>query len=157
MIPSKFQFWHFRLLWWNFAKFLMSFSEKQVSFSLNFASLFNVIIDNSSNSLVQTIYTLLKRSPLKRKFLRISSAQVKFCQIPYVNLEATRWFLSKFCIHLHFMKDNSSVLFFISNNIYFAQKKPIKVELFETFECSHQNLSNSLCQSWNNKSIPLQI
>ena len=89
--------------------------------------------------------------------MRISSAQVKFCQIPYVNLEATRWFLSKFCIHLHFMKDNSSVLFFISNNIYFAQKKPIKVELFETFECSHQNLSNSLCQSWNNKSIPLQI
>ena len=29
--------------------------------------------------------------------------------------------------------------------------------MFETFKCSGQNLSNSLCQSWNDKSIPLQI
>ena len=47
--------------------------------------------------------------------------------------------------------------FFSSNNIYFAQKEPIKVKIFETFECSGQNLSNSLCQFWNDKSIPLQI
>ena len=47
--------------------------------------------------------------------------------------------------------------FFSSNNIYFAQKEPIKVKIFETFECSGQNLSNSLCQFWNNKVIPLQI
>ena len=43
-----------------------------------------------------------------------------------------------------------------SNDIYFAQKEPIKVKIFETFECSGQNLSNSLCQFWN-KLIPLQI
>ena len=47
--------------------------------------------------------------------------------------------------------------FFSSNNIYFAQKEPIKKKIFETFECSGQNLSNSLCQFWNGKSIPLQI
>ena len=47
--------------------------------------------------------------------------------------------------------------FFSSNNVYFAQKEPIKVKIFETFECSGQNLSNSLCQFWNDKSIPLQI
>ena len=47
--------------------------------------------------------------------------------------------------------------FFSSNNIYFAQKEPIKVKIFETFECSGQNLSNSLCQFWIDKSIPLQI
>ena len=47
--------------------------------------------------------------------------------------------------------------FFSSNNIYFAQKEPIKVKIFETFKCSHQNLSNSLCQFWNDKSISLQI
>ena len=46
---------------------------------------------------------------------------------------------------------------FSSNNIYLAQKKPIKVKIFETFKCLGQNLSNSLCQSWNDKSIPLQI
>ena len=46
---------------------------------------------------------------------------------------------------------------FSSNNIYFAQKEPVKVNIFETFRCSGQNLSNSLSQSWNNKLIPLQI
>ena len=58
-----------------------------------------------------------------------------------------------------FMKGNSSVLstFFSSNNFYVAQKKPIKLKVFETFKCSGQNLSNSLCQFWNVKSIPLQI
>ena len=47
--------------------------------------------------------------------------------------------------------------FFSSNNIYFAQKEPIKMTIFETFECSGQILSNSLCQFWNDKSIPFQI
>ena len=46
---------------------------------------------------------------------------------------------------------------FSSNNIYFAQKEPIKMKIFETFECSGQNLSNFLCQFWKNTSIPLQI
>ena len=46
---------------------------------------------------------------------------------------------------------------FSLNNIYFAQKKPIKGKIFETFACSGQNLSNSLCQFWNDKLIPLQI
>ena len=32
-----------------------------------------------------------------------------------------------------------------------------KVEMFETFECSAQNFSNSLCQFWNEKSIPPKI
>ena len=47
--------------------------------------------------------------------------------------------------------------FFSSNNIYFAQKEPIKMKIFETFECSGQILSNSLCQFWNDESIPFQI
>ena len=45
--------------------------------------------------------------------------------------------------------------FFSWNNIYFAQKELIKI--LETFQCSVQILSNSLCQFWNKKSIPLQI
>ena len=49
------------------------------------------------------------------------------------------------------------MFFFSSNNIYFAQEEPIKVKILETFECSDQNFSNSLCQFWNSKSIPLQI
>ena len=42
--------------------------------------------------------------------------------------------------------------------IYFAQKEPIKMKILGTFfECSGQNLSNFLCQFWNDKSIVLQI
>ena len=52
--------------------------------------------------LAQAIYTLLERSPLKWKFLRLSSTRVKFCQIPYANFEATSRFHYKFCIFLHF-------------------------------------------------------
>ena len=47
--------------------------------------------------------------------------------------------------------------YFSSNNIYFAQKEPIKMKIFETFKCSGQNLSNCSCQLWNKKSVPLQI
>ena len=47
--------------------------------------------------------------------------------------------------------------FFSSNNIYFAQKEPIKMKIFETFKCSGQNSSNFSCQFWNDKSIPVQI
>ena len=31
------------------------------------------------------------------------------------------------------------------------------MKIFETFKCSGQILSNSLCQFWNDESIPLQI
>ena len=47
--------------------------------------------------------------------------------------------------------------FFSSNTIYFAQKNPIKVQIFEIFKCSGQNLSNSSCHFWIDKSIPLQV
>ena len=46
---------------------------------------------------------------------------------------------------------------FSSKNVYFAEREPIKMTIFATFECSGQILSNSLCQFSNNKSIPLQI
>ena len=50
------------------------------------------------------------------------------------------------------MKDYSTLLFYLKQYILW-----IKVEIFETFECSGQILLNSLCQFWNDKSIPLQI
>ena len=53
--------------------------------------------------------------------------------------------------------DKTPLYFLAQKYIYFAQKEPIKVETFETFECSSQNWSISLCQFWSDKSIPLQI
>ena len=62
-------------------------------------------------------------------------------------------FLSLF----NFMKDYCSVLCFSSDNTYFAQKEHIKMTVFETFNCSGQNSSNSSCKFWNGKSILLHI
>ena len=47
--------------------------------------------------------------------------------------------------------------FFSSKIIFFGQKQPIKVQIFEIFECSGHNPSNCSCQCWIDKPIPLQI
>ena len=51
----------------------------------------------------------------------------------------------------------TALYFLSSKNIYFPQKEHIKMKIFETFNCSGQNLSNSSCQLGNDESIPLQI
>ena len=135
-----------RVLRSEFVKFLKSILKRQVDSSLNFISLFSVMKDNSSVLfLAQTTYTFLEKSPLKWKILRLSSAQVKICEVPNVNFEkkvdSSPNFVSLFIV----MKDNSPVLFFSSNNIYSAQKECIKVNIFETFTCLGKNLSNSSC------------
>ena len=71
--------------------------------------------------LLQPVYTLLDRSPLKWNFLRLWSARVKFCQIPYNNFETTSWFLSKFCVSLQLHERLFLCTFFSSNKIYFLQ------------------------------------
>ena len=99
--------------------------------STNFVSLFSCMKDNSSILfLAQTIYTLLKSNPLKWKFLRLSSAQVKICQISYVNFETTSWFLSKFCIPLQF-HERLFLCSFLAQTIYTLLKRsPLKWKLW---------------------------
>ena len=46
---------------------------------------------------------------------------------------------------------------FSSKIIYFDQKELIKVQILDIFECSGQNLSNSSCQFWNDKSRPSPV
>ena len=142
----------------KFVKFLMPTLKRQADSSANFVFLFSFMKDNSSVLfLTQTIYTLLKRSLSKWNFLILLSAQVKICPIPDVSLETSSRFLSKFCIPLQFYKRSFLCTFFSWNNISFSQKEPMKVEIFETFRSSGQNLSNSWCQFLNGKSIRLQI
>ena len=50
--------------------------------------------------LAPTIYTLLKRSPLKEKFLRLPSALVKICHIPHVIFQTTSQFFLRFYVTL---------------------------------------------------------
>ena len=77
--------------------------KQQVDSSSNFVSLLSFMKENSSSVLflAQTKYTFFKRSTLKWKFLRISSAWVKIRQILQVNFEMASYFLFKFCVILH--------------------------------------------------------
>ena len=90
--------------------------------------------------------------------MKLSSAQVKICQIPYVNFEThNKSIPHRILYHSSVSWKITPLHFFSSDNIYFAQKEPIKVNIFETFKWSGQNLSNSSCQFSNDKLIPLQI
>ena len=95
--------------------------------------------------LAQRSCTLFKRSPLKCKFLRFSSAQVKIRRIPHVIFESKSQFSFKCCINIQCHQAKLLYTFFGSKIMYFNQKKPVKVQIFEIFECSGENSSNSSC------------
>ena len=64
-IPWKYQFWHFQVFWWKFAKFVMSFSKLQVIFSLNFASLFGVIKHTPLYFFRSNVVYFAQKGPIK--------------------------------------------------------------------------------------------
>ena len=85
----------------NFSNFLWQFlNDKSIPLQILYPSSVSWKI-TPLYFLAPKIYTLLIRSPLKWKSLRLLNAQVKICQIPYANFE-TSWFLCKFCIPLQF-------------------------------------------------------
>ena len=92
---------------------------------------------------------------MKVPILTLSSVLMKICQIPYVIFQTTSQFLFIFACFFSVTKDNYSVLSPVKR-YNFARKRPIKVQIFETFECSNQNSPNS-CHFWNNKLVFLQI
>ena len=94
--------------------------------------------------LAWAIDTLLKSSQLMWKLMKLLSSQVKLCQIPYVNFGTKS--ISHQILHPSSVSWKITLMYIFSfNNIYFAQKKPIKVKEVETFKCSGENFSNSLC------------
>ena len=99
-------------------------------------------------------YTLVKSSQLKWKFFRFSGAQVKLLLMSILNWHINS---SSNLASFSWPWKITPPYFFTLNIIYFGQKRPIKVQNFDTFKCSSQNLSNSLYQFWNDKWIPLQI
>ena len=128
-------------------KFLISILKLQVSSSSVFVSFFIVMTHNSSVNFKLIHFLFWTKGSYQSENLPNSS-----CHFPNDK--------SVFLQILHHSSMSwkiTPLYFFSSNNIYFAQKEPIKVKIFETFECSDQNLSNSSCQFWNDKSIPLQI
>ena len=83
---------------------------------------------------------------LRSKFIRFLTKILKrqVNSSPILHLSSVSWKITP-------------LYFFSSSNIHFAQKEPIKMKIFETFQCSGQNSSNSSCQLWNDKSVLLQI
>ena len=80
--PHQFQIFGLsNMFWWKFAKFFMSFLKPQVISPSIFESIFSGIKNNSYIPFLAQTYTLVKRSPLKCKFLRFLSARVEFVKL----------------------------------------------------------------------------
>ena len=81
--PIEVKFVGFWVFGWKFTKFLMSNLKvnRQVSFSLNFASLFNVIGDSLLYLFSWNIIWFLPKEPTTVQNFRLLTAQVKFHQI----------------------------------------------------------------------------
>ena len=121
----------------------MSILKRQVDPSPNFVSLFRFTKKNSLALFNSNNIYFAQKEPIKVKLFETfeCSGQNLFnsdMSILKRQVDSSPNFVSLF----RFTKENSLALF-SSNNIYFAQKEPIKGKLFETFECSGQNLSNS--------------
>ena len=99
----------------KFVKSLTPIFKQQVDSSPSFVS-------SSVPWNIISLYTLLNRSPLKWKFLRLATARVKFCQIPYANFETTSRFLSKLCIPLQF-HERLLLCTFLAQTIYTLVKR----------------------------------
>ena len=107
--------------------------------------------------LAQTIYTLLKRSLLKWNFLRRLSVQDKICQIPICQFWNDKSIPLQILYPSLVSWKKTPLYYFSSNNIYFAQKEPTKVKIFETLSAQVKTCQIPIYEFWKNKSIPLQI
>ena len=129
----------------KFVKFLMSILKRQVNSSSIFVSFFIVMTHNSSVNF-KLIHFLLwtKGSHESHNFDTLEcsgeNSPNSLCHFP--NHKSV--FL-QILYHSSVSSKITPLYFFRSNIKYFAQKEPIKVQIFETFECPSQNSPNS-CQ-----------
>ena len=78
--PTEVKFSHFWVVRWKFTKFLMWYLKTQVSFSLNFLSLFIVMKDNSSVFFSWNFIRFGQKEPMKVQNFRLPTAHMKFHQ-----------------------------------------------------------------------------
>ena len=131
----------------------MSILQWHISSSSNFASFFIVMAQNSSLNFKLTHFLLwIKGSHQNPNFETFECSGENLpnfsCHFPNhksVFLQILR--------HSSVLRKITGLYFFSANIIYFGQKHALKVQSFETFECSRQNLLNCSCQFWNFMSI----
>ena len=140
----------------KFGKFLMSILKWQVNSSPNFASFFIVKTHNSSISFRLTHFLLwIKGSHQCPNFetFECSGKNLPNSSCHFPNHKSVFFQI----LHHSLMSWMITPLYFFGSNIiYFGQKEPIKVQIFETFECLGWNSAGSSSQSWNSKSVPLR-
>ena len=135
------------MLWWKFAKFLILFSKAQVSFCSNFASLSSVMKGNFS--------VLFQVKHYRKGPTKVQIFETFECSDRNSPNSCHFWNSKSVLLQIFYQSSvpsNITPLFFLSwSIIYFGQKQPIKVQIFEIFECLGQNLLNSSCQSWTSQ------
>ena len=130
----------------KFVKFLMSVFKCQFLNSSSSFALFFIVMAHNSSANFKVIPFLLwtKGSHQSSNFdtFKCSGGNVpnSSCHFP-----SNKSVFLQILHHSPMSWKITPLYFFSSNNIYFAQKEPIKVKIFETFKCPGQNLSNSLC------------
>ena len=126
--PSKCKVSDLLLLALKFFKFLTSFLEPRVSFSLNFASLFSVMRHNFS--VIFLLFPFRQKELIKVQIFGTLTARMKFNRIPYAILQAMSQFSFEFCIALH-CHDTQFLWNFLAETLNALDKKnPIKVQFF---------------------------
>ena len=100
---------------------------------------------NRQAKIFYVIHTLLKRSRLKWTFLRLLSAQVKICQIPYVNFETTIRSIPLQILYPSSVSWKITPLYFLAQTVHTLLKKSLLKWNF--LRHLSQNLSNSLFMS----------
>ena len=135
----------------------MSSSNWQVNSFLNFAWFFIVVTLNSLVNFKLIHFLVWIRVPYKSLNLETfkwlgENLPNSSCHLP--NYKSVFFEI----LHLSLFSWKITPLYYFSSTIIcFGQKQLIIVYVFETFECSSQNLSNSLCQFWKDKPIPRQL
>ena len=134
----------------------MSILKRQVNSSSNFSSFFSVITYNSSVNFQLMHFLIWTKGSHQSPYFDTSKCSGE--SLP----SSSCHFPNHKSVFLQILPDSSvswkitPLYFFRSKVIYFAQKGPITVQIFQTFECLDQNLPNS-CHFRNNKSVFLQI
>ena len=121
-------------------------SNQQVSF--NTAHLYFL----SSN-----IIYFWQTQPFKVNIFRLSTTRVKIHHIPHVIFQTKSQFFSKFGSLFNVIRDNSSALFQMKLYMLLTKVAHQSASFQQIHHCSHKDLLNSSCHSWNQESVSFKL
>ena len=124
----------------KFVKFLMSILKGQVSSSSIFVSFFVVMTHNSTVNFKLIHFLLWTKGSYQSSNFDTFECSGENLQNSSCHFPSSNSVFLQILHHFSMSWKITPLYFFSSNNIYFGQED--------------QNLSNSLCQFWNNKFIP---